>query len=162
MLRKKSWMTAKQWVIVSSQSFLASAVTTLCKPSHYVYIVTHSMCVLSHVWLFVTSWTVAHQAPLSMEFSKPEYWSELPLLSPRDLPDPEIELMSPVSPALQVDSFQAEPLGKPPFISDLIEKISNCWEERWKGIAEGKKRQVNSALGMKNCPRRQKTQRKSE
>ena len=80
----------------------------------------------------------------------------------RDLPDPEIELMSPVSPALQVDSFQAEPLGKPPFISDLIEKISNCWEERWKGIAEGKKRQVNSALGMKNCPRRQKTQRKSE
>ena len=102
-------MTAKQWVIVSSQSFLASAVTTLCKPSHYVYIVTHSMCVLSHVWLFVTSWTVAHQAPLSMEFSKPEYWSELPLLSPRDLPDPEIELMSPVSPALQADSLPTEP-----------------------------------------------------
>ena len=44
-------------------------------------------------------------------------------------------------------------------MSDLIEKISNCWEERWKGIAE-KKREVNSALGMENCPRRRKTQRK--
>ena len=64
-----------------------------------------------------------------------------------DLPDPEIELMSPVSPALQVESFQAEPLGKPPFISDLIEKISNCWQERWKGIAEKKKKKGGEGTG---------------
>ena len=43
---------------------------------------------LSHVSLFVTPWTVVHQAPLSMEFSKKEYWSELPFPSPGDLPDP--------------------------------------------------------------------------
>ena len=44
----------------------------------------------SHVWLFVTPWTVARQAPLSLGFSKQEYWSGLPCLSPGDLPDPKI------------------------------------------------------------------------
>ena len=52
---------------------------------------------LSHVWFFVTPWTVAHQAPLSMEFSRQEYWSRLPFPSPGDLPNPRIE---PGSPAL--------------------------------------------------------------
>ena len=50
----------------------------------------------------VTSWTVASQAPLSMEFSRQEYWSGLPFSSPGDLPDPGIE---PTSPALWVDYF---------------------------------------------------------
>ena len=50
---------------------------------------------LSHVQLFVTPWTVAHQAPLSMGFSRQEYWSGLPFPSPRDLPDPGIEPRSP-------------------------------------------------------------------
>ena len=53
--------------------------------------------VLSHVQLFVTPWTIAHQAPLSMEFSRQEYWSGLPFLSPGGLPHPGIE---PGSPAL--------------------------------------------------------------
>ena len=57
-------------------------------------------CVLSHVRLFGSSWTVAHQAPLSMEFSREEYWSGLPFPSPGDLPDPEIKLASLASPAL--------------------------------------------------------------
>ena len=48
-------------------------------------------CLLSHVRLFVTPWTVAHQAPLSMEFSRQEYWSGLPFTSPVDLPDPGTE-----------------------------------------------------------------------
>ena len=43
--------------------------------------------VLSHVWLFVTPWTVTCQAPLSIEFSRQEYWSGLPFPPPRDLPD---------------------------------------------------------------------------
>ena len=46
---------------------------------------------LSHVILFVTPWTVTHQAPPSMEFSRQEYWSGLPLPSPGDLPDPGVE-----------------------------------------------------------------------
>ena len=57
----------------------------------------------------VTPWTIAHQAPLSMGFSRQEYWSGLPFLSPGDLPDPGIE---PVSPALQADSLLTELQGK--------------------------------------------------
>ena len=55
------------------------------------------VCVLSHVRLFVTPWTVAHQAPLSMGFSRQEYWSGLPLPSPGDLPKPGIKPGSPAS-----------------------------------------------------------------
>ena len=58
--------------------------------------------------------TIAHQAPLSMEFSRQEYWRWLPLPPPGDLPNPGMEPTSPVSPALQVDSLPAEPLGKIP------------------------------------------------
>ena len=60
------------------------------------------MKLLSRVRLFVTPWTVAHQAPPSKEFSKPEYWSGLPFPSSEDLPHPGIE---PGSPALQADAF---------------------------------------------------------
>ena len=60
---------------------------------------------LSRVRLFATLWTVAFQAPLSMGFSRQEYWSGLPLPSPGDLPDPGIE---PRSPTLQVDSLLNE------------------------------------------------------
>ena len=65
---------------------------------------------VSHVQLFMIPWTVAHQAPLSMEFSRQEYWSRLPFPSPGELPDPEIR---PRSPALQADSLLSEPPGKP-------------------------------------------------
>ena len=64
----------------------------------------------SHVWLFATLWTMAHQAPLSMGFSRREYWSGLPFPSPGDLPDPGVE---PGSPELLADSLPSEPLGKP-------------------------------------------------
>ena len=57
-----------------------------------------------------TPWTVARQAPLSLGFSRPEYWSGLPFPSPADLPDPGIE---PGSPALQADSSPTELRGKP-------------------------------------------------
>ena len=58
------------------------------------------VCVRSRVWLFVTPQNIAHQAPLSMRFSRQEYWSGLPFPSPGDLPNPGIELESPTSPAL--------------------------------------------------------------
>ena len=67
---------------------------------------------LSLVQLFAAPWTVAHQAPPSMGFSRQEYWSGLPFPSPGDLPDPGIE---PRSPALQVDALTSEPPGKPIF-----------------------------------------------
>ena len=51
-------------------------------------------CVLSRVRVFVTSWTAAQEAPLSMGFPRQEYWSGLPFLPPEDLPNPGIEPMS--------------------------------------------------------------------
>ena len=64
---------------------------------------------LHHVQLFSAPWTVACQAPLSMEFPRQEYWSGFPSPSPGDLPDPGIK---PGSPALQEDSLPTEPPGK--------------------------------------------------
>ena len=65
---------------------------------------------LSVVSVSATPWTLASQAPLSMGFSRPEYWSGLPFTSPGDLPNPGIELRSP---ALQADSLPSEPPGNP-------------------------------------------------
>ena len=65
---------------------------------------------LSRVQLFVTPWIVAHQAPLSMGFSRQEYQSGLPFPSPGDVSDPGIE---PRSPTLQADALTSEPPGKP-------------------------------------------------
>ena len=56
---------------------------------------------------------MAHQAPLSMEFSRQEYWSGLPFPTPGDLPDPGMEPGTPVAPALAGGLFTAEPPGKP-------------------------------------------------
>ena len=61
---------------------------------------------LSRVWLFVIPWTVAYQGPLSLGFSRQEYWSGLPFPSPGDLPNPGIESGSPV---LQADALPSEP-----------------------------------------------------
>ena len=67
----------------------------------------------------MTPWTVAHQAPLSMKFSRPEYWTGLPFPSPGDLSHPEIE---PRSHALQGEST-AEPSGQPSLRLRSYEKI---------------------------------------
>ena len=74
------------------------------------------MCVFGHVQLFATSWTVALQTPLSMGFSRQEYWSGLPFPSPGDLPNPGIK---PQSPALQTGALPSEPPGKPWWLANL-------------------------------------------
>ena len=66
---------------------------------------------LSHVQLFVTLWTVAHQAPLSMGFSRQEYWRGLPFPYPGDLLVQGLNLHL-LSLALQTDSLPSEPSGK--------------------------------------------------
>ena len=71
-------------------------------------------CVLSrfsHVRLFATLWTVAHQAPLSVGFSRQEYWSGVPFPSPGDLPDLGIEPVSLMSPALAGRFFTISATG---------------------------------------------------
>ena len=79
------------WKLLISTSFNLSYFPSLWVLSHF-----------SHVWIFATLWTVAHQAPLSMGFSRQEYWSGLLCPPPRDLPNPGIK---PGSPALQADSL---------------------------------------------------------
>ena len=85
--------------------------TQQSKPTHLaLYNVYGRICqLLSCVRLYATHWTVARQVPLSMRFSRQEYWSGLPCTSPGDLPDLGIE---PRSPALQADSLPSEPPGK--------------------------------------------------
>ena len=68
------------------------------------------MCTLSHIQVVMTPWTVARQAPLSMEFSRQEYWSGVPFPTSGDRPNTGIE---PMSPSLQADSLPFEPPGKP-------------------------------------------------
>ena len=85
---------------------------------HYLHYLHHSLeevkvKLLSCVQLFATPWTVAHQAPLSMGFSRQEYWSGLPFPSLGDLPDLGIE---PRSPSLQADALTSELPGKTPTI----------------------------------------------
>ena len=80
-------------------------------------------CVLSHfspVQLFATLWTVAHQVPLSMEFSRQEYWRRLSCPPPGDHPDPGIELVSPAAPALQEDFLLLSHQGSPIVISSTF------------------------------------------
>ena len=71
----------------------------------------------------VTPWTVAHQALLSVGFSRQEYWRKLPFPSPGDCPNPEIK---PGSPALQADSLLSEPPGKPSLNSKVC-PILHTW-----------------------------------
>ena len=71
-----------------------------------------------------TSRTVAHQAPLSMEFSRQEYWSGLPFPSPGDLPDPGIKARSPT---LQADSLLSESPGKPKEALYTLTKKDSRW-----------------------------------
>ena len=72
------------------------------------------VCILSHIRLCATPWTVVCHASLSMRFSRQDYWSGLPFSHPGDLPDPGIEPASPASPVLAGGfSFTTEPPGKP-------------------------------------------------
>ena len=85
----KNFSSCQQWM----QSNFHSVLTQLGK------------CVINHV--FVSPWTVAHQVPLFMGFSRQEYWSGLPFLPPGDLPNPGTE------PCVAGGFFTTEPLGKP-------------------------------------------------
>ena len=86
-------------------------------PIKYVYArtcvcVCVCVCVLNHIQLW-DPWTVAHQALLSVEFSRQEYWNGLPFPSPGYLPDPGIKPTSLESPALAGGFFTTAPPGKP-------------------------------------------------
>ena len=75
---------------------------------------------LSRVWVFATG--IAHQAPLSMGFSRQEYWNRLQFLPPEDLPNPGIKPTSPASPALQADSLPLSHRWSPPTVYSWLNK----------------------------------------
>ena len=83
------------------------------------------VCMLSrfsHVQLFATLWTVAGQAPLSMRFSRQEYWSGLPFPSLGDITNPGIKPTSPASPALASGFFTTESPRKPSNVYSMFAK----------------------------------------
>ena len=106
------WLSGSSWLIISISFyfFLLTPQTS----SLFIHWCTFT-CMAESVgcsvvsWLFGTPWTIAHQAPMSMGFSKQEYWSGLPCPSPENLPNPGLELRSLV---LQADSLPSEPPGK--------------------------------------------------
>ena len=81
-----------------SLTFLPPGISSSLCPKLATQFHVHA-CSVTQSCLFVTSWTAAHQAPLSTEFPKEEYWSGLPFSSPGDLPNPGIKPESPASPA---------------------------------------------------------------
>ena len=103
-----------------------------------VCVCTH-MCVLSHVQLFATPWTVACQAPPSMEFSRPEYWSGLPCFPPGDLP---IQGSNPhlLSQALAGGFFTT--ISYLP-MQEMQEAVSTSGLEKYPGVGNGKSLQYS-------------------
>ena len=99
-----------QWMTVTKRCVLRP-VSSLCDWWIREWVNEYESCsVVSDS--FATPWTVARQAPLSMEFPRQENWSRLPFPSPGDLPNPGVK---PKSPALQVNSLLSDPPGKPTF-----------------------------------------------
>ena len=120
-MRQRRWTRIVQsqfWMWHSSEKVSARQKSGESSGQNYLFkdLVTHKnghACVLSHfscILLFVAPWAAAHQAPLSMRFSRQEYWSGSPCPPPGDIPDLGIKPMTPASPALQVDSL---PLNHP-------------------------------------------------
>ena len=91
-------------------------------------------CIFSHVRIFATPWTAVCQAPLSMEFSRQNYWSELPFPTLGDLPTTRVKPASPGPPALAGRFFVTEPPGKPTsgqppvWVCELPQPLVPTWD----------------------------------
>ena len=117
-------------LILFSFSFpWSSLLLNLCVEFFSLLIVLCILSRLSHVWLFVTLWTVAHQAALSIGFSRQEYWSGLPCTPPGDLPDPGIKPQSLTFPALADRFFTTSPTWE---ARSFIIQLQNIWLKNWR------------------------------
>ena len=103
-----AWLANGTLISELCQMEVTQSCPTCCNPMYCI--VKVKVKSLSRVRPFATPWTIAHQAPPSMGFSRQEYWSGLPFPSPGNLPNPGIELRSP---ALQADALTSKPPGKP-------------------------------------------------
>ena len=119
----KSWTWLSDWTTTITQSIFAfnrKQFSSFCDLREKSLLIGDRFvllaCMFSYfscVWLFVTPWTIACQAPLSMELSRQEYWNGLPCPPPGDLPDAGFEPESPMSPALQGDTLPLSHQGRP-------------------------------------------------
>ena len=116
---------------------------------------TICVCVLSHfsrVQLLVTPRTVAHQAPLSIEFFRQEYWSGFPCPPPGDLPDPGIEPESLTSPALASGFFTPSAIWEAP--NQLIVNLKNYHQHKGKEHIKKREGERSSSALNHTCGRR--------
>ena len=105
-----SFFDCIKWLHSFKPSFVPVARFYLCQVHYIIELVCRCFSFIKSVQLFVTLWTVVCLAPLSMEFSREEYWSGLPFPSPGDLRDPRVKAMSP---ALAHRFFTNDPHRKP-------------------------------------------------
>ena len=118
-----SWLQSPSAVILEPPKLKSDTISTVFPSiSHevmgpdatiFVFWMLSFKPTFSHVQLFITPWTVALQAPLSLRFSRQEYWSGLLCPPPEDLPNPGIKPMALMSPALAGGSFPLAPPEKP-------------------------------------------------
>ena len=113
------------WKVVSSRQGVLMSHSFILSHLDGLQISCVCMCALNRVRLFETPWTVACQTPLSMGFSRQEYWSTLPFLPSGDLPNSGVKPVLPVSPALAGRFFTTEAPGKP-IITRLLFKKHIC------------------------------------
>ena len=119
------------------------------------------MCVLSHfshVRLFVTPWTVAHQAPLSMGFSRQEYWSGLPCCPPGDRPSPGIKPESLLSPALANRFFTTSAPCEAPIVTVASLYCGSYWPGDGPGLLPALQFFQNSGTCPLNSEKRMKVE----
>ena len=115
--------------------------------SQYVQVLSH----FSHVWLFVTPWIIACQAPLSMEFSRQNYWSGLPCPLPGDLPNPGTEPISLMSPALIGGFFNTSPTWEANKYRTPQQKSATIWAWGAPNI-QGLAKRANHSLCSSSSP----------
>ena len=113
----KHMQKTNSWYISNQDNNIKKKAVQLSFPKNWLFCILCACAQpLSRVWLCVTPWTVVHQAPLSVGFSRQEYCSGLPCPPSGDLPDPGIEPTSLVSPALAGGFFTTSATGEAHFI----------------------------------------------
>ena len=123
------WATSVRWG--KCRSSLWGLRWSLQGSAVFLLLVYVCACMLNHVWLFVIPWTVAHQAPLSMEFSRQESWSGLPFPSSGDLPDQGLNPRLLCLLHWQADSLPRSHQGSPLFLILSFYLISHLWLTQW-------------------------------
>ena len=131
----KNYEPKLNWIQNLQNSFLnLLEIFTRGHEDYNLYTCMHA-CMLNYVWFFATPWTPAQQAPLSMGFSRQDYWSRLSFPPPGDLPNPGIEPMSPASPSLQANLYLWATWASKVTLKEMITNHP-AYENKWLSYVE--------------------------